>query len=266
MPELPDVETARRYLLSSGLVGRRVVDVDLSWPRALVVPGELAFRTEIRGRSIGDIRRRAKFLVFELDGLPKRSLIIHFRMTGRLTVIADTGDRPTYTRNVLLLDGGAELCFVDHRKLGKMWLVEDEDQVLGGLGPEPLEPGFTHAVLRDILSRRHAPVKALLCDQTVVAGIGNIYADEVLFTAGVHPTKGGGELSTREVRRIHRAIVDQLTEATALLAESGSQGGGDREEWLVPRSEDEPCRTCAAPVARVRVRGRSTYFCPACQG
>ena len=271
MPELPDVETVRRYLISQGLVGRTIVGSQILWPRAIRSSSEEDFRSGVLGQRITDIRRRGKYLILDLDGHPTLVLVLHLRMTGSLLIKEAGLETPRHTRNVLLLDGGAELCFVDPRKLGAMWLVTDEADVTASLGPEPLDPGFTPKVLARRLSGRAAPVKALLCDQGVVAGIGNIYADEVLFASGIHPLRQGRLLSSDETRRLHRAIVDRLAEAIQQLAPL--VGGADlatespkgRELLLVPRSEGVPCGVCGASISRVAVRGRSSFFCSRCQ-
>ena len=272
MPELPDVEAVRQYLLSQGLVGRTITGAELHWPRAVRTPSEEEFKSGISGRRIRKIGRRGKYLVVGLASRPGRTLIIHLRMTGSLLMLPVGRERPRHTRNVILLAGDSELCFVDPRKLGMMWLVRDEDEVLGGLGPEPLAPSFTREVLAQALSGRDAPVKALLCDQAIVAGIGNIYADEVLFLAGIHPLIRGGEISPAHNHRLHEAIVSRLRDATELMMPLVTGGGPPTAaeqgltRLLVPRSEGAPCSRCGSPVSRVVVRGRSSYFCPQCQG
>ena len=271
MPELPDVEAVRRYLISQGLVGLTMTGVELLWPKAARGTGEDEFRSDISGRRIRDIRRRGKYLILELGGRPSRVLIMHLRMTGSMLVQQAGQDRPQYTRNVLLLERGLELCFVDPRKLGMMWLVSDEAEVLAGLGPEPLDPAFTSELLAERLSGRDAPVKALLCDQATVAGIGNIYGDEVLFMAGIHPLKRGRLISPEEMVRLHEAIVSRLSKAIKPLIPLVPGGGppSESEQWqtelLMPRSEGTPCGGCGAPASRVVVRGRSSYFCGRCQ-
>ena len=229
MPELPDVEAVRQYLLAQRLVGRTFTGVELHWPRAVRVPSEREFESDLPGLRIGEIRRRAKYLILALSGGGGRALIFHLRMTGSLLVQSAGQDRPRHTRNVLRLEGDIELCFVDPRKLGMMWLVRDEEEVLAGLGPEPLDPAFTCEVLTWVLSGHNAPVKALLCDQAILAGLGNIYADEVLFVAGIHPIKRGGHMSPDEVRRLHKAIVTRLKEATELLVLSQPNCWQDRD-------------------------------------
>ena len=207
----------------------------------------------------------------DLDCSPGKKLVLHLRMTGSLQVLEPGQERPQYTRNLFLLDDGCELCFVDPRELGMIWLVEDEEEVLGGLGPEPLEAAFTPDVLAHRISGRAAPVKALLCDQAVVAGVGNIYADEALHLAGIHPLRPGTELTAQDNARLHEAIVMRLTEATEQLAPIMPAGGlpteSERgaETLLVARSKGSACSRCSAAIARVVVRGRSAYFCPRCQ-
>ena len=271
MPELPDVETVRRYLVSQGLVGRTITGTQLLWPRAVRLPSEEGFRSGVLGRRITDVRRRGKYLILDLDGQRTPVLVLHLGMTGSLLLMDAGLENPHYTRNALLLDGGMKLSFVDPRKLGAMWLVNDESDVTAGLGPEPLELTFTAEVLAGTLSCRTAPIKALLCDQGIVAGIGNIYADEVLFASGIHPLRQGGLLTEDETKRLHRTIVDRLAEAILQLAPlAGGHGPATespegRERLLVPRSEGTPCSVCDASISRVTVRGRSSFFCHRCQ-
>ena len=272
MPELPEVEATRRHLVSQGLVGRTITGVELLWAGAARGLSAEAFTSDVSGRRIRDVRRRGKYLILALTGRPGRALVLHLRMTGSLLVQAHGAERPTYTRNVLLLDGGLELRFVDPRKLGTMRLVSDEAEVLAGLGPEPLDPEFTPEGLAGRLSGRTAPVKALLCDQAFVAGIGNLYADEVLFLACIYPLTPGGGLSLEDARRLHEAIVERLSEATQALvpwyAQRGQPdyGGSRPELLLLPRKEGAECTHCGEPVRRIIVRGRSSYFCPRRQG
>lgn len=271
MPELPDVEALRQHLISMGLVGCAITGVELVGPQAVRAPSVEEFKSDVSGRTIQDIRRRAKYMVLELDGRPRRTLVLHLGMTGSLVVKKGGQERPPYTRGTLLLKGRKELCFVDPRKFGKMWLVEDESEVLAGLGPEPLDPGFTHEVLAQGISHRSTPVKALLCEQATVAGIGNIYADEVLFLAGIHPLKTGREMTSREIHRLHQAIVRRLSEATKVLVSLVSarsipaDGGQELKLLQLPRFEGAPCYECGAAVQRIIVRARGTYFCPGCQ-
>ena len=270
MPELPDVEATRRYLLNSGLAGRSVRNVELFWSRAVRTPGIEDFVLTLCGQRIEDVGRRAKFLLFPLD--QGWTLVMHLRMTGSLLVEDADSPRPTMTRNLYVLDDSRELRFVDPRKLGQIWLVQDTGPLLGRLGPEPLGPGFTANVLQSCLAKRSAPVKALLCDQAVIAGIGNIYADELLFAAGIHPLLPGNGLTSHQVERLHGEMGPMLVEATETLTASMPFHGPPTEspEGLqrlrVPRGRNGVCPQCGSPITRVPVRGRSTYYCEACQG
>ncbi|MFQ5860136.1 MAG: bifunctional DNA-formamidopyrimidine glycosylase/DNA-(apurinic or apyrimidinic site) lyase [Dehalococcoidia bacterium] len=269
MPELPDVEAIRRYLVAAGLPGRRIREVTLLWPRAVREPSPEEFRRQVRGRRIQELRRRAKFLLLPLDA--GGTLILHLRMTGSLLLEPFSQPRHPLARTIFALDDGRELRFVDPRKLGMLWLVEDAASVLAGLGPEPLEPRFTPQVLAQRLNRRQVPIKALLCDQSVVAGLGNIYADEVLFAAGIHPLERAADLAPDAVQRLHRAIQEVLPRAAERLARLLPIGGPptESEEGLkllaVPRREGEACPRCGTPVRRLVLRGRSAYLCPRCQ-
>jgi formamidopyrimidine-DNA glycosylase len=269
MPELPDVEAIRRHLVAQGLVGRKFTGAAILWPRAVRTPPLEEFVLGITGRRIQELGRRAKFLLFRLD--QGQTLIVHLRMTGSLLVEPATQPPHPMTRNSFSLDDGRELQFVDPRKLGMLWLVKDPVQVLNDLGPEPLEPSFTVSVLWERLKGHKAPIKALLCDQTIVAGIGNIYADEVLFTSGIHPLTFGSDLKAPQVKKMHHAIVAVLSRAIDRLAPMAPRGGPPTEspEGLmglrVPRKGGQPCLRCATAIVQVPVRGRSTYFCPRCQ-
>lgn len=269
MPELPDVEATRRYLLKSGLAGRRVTDVDLSWARAVRTPSLEDFVLTIRGQRIEDVARRAKFLLLILD--QGWTLVMHLRMTGSLLVQPADSPRPAMTRNVYVLDDGRELRFVDPRKLGQIWLLGDTAPLLARLGPEPLEPQFTVEAMAARLAGRSAPIKALLCDQAVIAGIGNIYADELLFASGIHPLTSGAHLSSQQLEKLHTIMGPLLTEATETLTQAMPFHGPPTESpqglqrLRVPRGRSGACTQCGTGITRVPVRGRSTYYCAACQ-
>lgn len=277
MPELPDVEALRRFLVRLGVPGRRITAVDLRWPRAVREPSPGEFVRGLEGRLVRGLARRAKFLLFRLDD--GHTWIVHLRMTGNLALAPVDCPYHPHTRNAFHLDDGRALWFLDQRKLGQMWLVGDEDRVLAGLGPEPLapdlspHPAFTPALLAEGVRGRRLPIKALLMEQSFVAGLGNIYADEVLFSARLHPLARADRLERGQVEALHRAIVTVLAEAVLRLEALVARAAGpptESEEGVellrVPRREGAPCTACGAPVCRVPVRGRSTYFCPRCQG
>ncbi len=267
MPELPDVE-AIRLNMEPDVVGRIFSGVTLNWPRAVRHPSPGEFQEALPGAEVQALRRRAKYLLFDLDR--GDTLIVHLRMTGSLRVVPEVEAMNRFTRTIFHFDNGRELRFVDPRKLGALWLVEDAESVVGGLGPEPLESAFTPEVLARALDGRVAPIKALLCDQGLIAGIGNIYADEILFDARVNPLRPGQGLSKGEIEGLHTSIRDILTRGIQSLRGLLPIDGPPTEELgmeviLLPRTGDSPCSVCATPIQRIKVRGRGTYFCPRCQ-
>jgi len=273
MPELPEVETIRRDLIPR-VVGRTITGVRVAPGAERVVRGDNAFARRITGRRIDDLARRGKYLLFQLDGDPAPVYIaVHLRMTGSLLCRPPRADPPdAYVRAVITLDDGSELRYADLRKLGQMWLVDSPEEAVGALGPEPLDAAFTAAKLRETLSRRRAPIKAVLLDQRAVAGLGNIYADEALFAARIHPRRLANTLTQEEVKRLHRAVRRVLNDA---LGNRGSSfrdyvDGAGREgthqlRVKVFRRTGQPCYVCGAKMARIKVGGRSTHFCPRCQ-
>jgi len=270
MPELPEVETVVRGLQS--LVGRRVERVEVRWRRTVAAPSPQAFARRLAGRRIEEVRRRGKWVVIGLDR--GWFLLVHLRMSGWLQVKAEGAAEDPYARVVLCLDDGRRLVFSDPRKLGRMVLTDDPMEVLGGLGPEPLDEGFTVERLAQRLAGRQARLKPLLLDQRFLAGLGNIYANEALWRAGLHPLRSAGSLSPEEVARLHRAIRLVLQEAIARRGTTLEDGryvgvdgrpGGFASRLRVHGRASEPCPRCGTPVVRIVVCGRGTYFCPTCQ-
>ena len=267
MPELPEVETVRAQL-ASRLQGRTLARVEILDPR-LTRPHDLfEVAEELEGRRVEAVERRGKYLLLRLDaGLV---LLVHLRMTGGFS-FAPT----SHERAVLELDDGTALVFRDVRRFGT-WLVLGEAELEAYLaarnGPEPLGPRFTGAWLRSRLAGRRAPLKAVLLDQRVVAGLGNIYADEALWRAQLHPLRAAGTLGEDEARRLVRAIRVALRAGVArqgstlrdYAAPDGSAGRMQREFRVYGR-EGEPCDRCGAPIAKARAGGRGTWFCPRCQ-
>ena len=193
-------------------------------------------------------------------------------MTGALLHRPSSAPPDRYVRAVLSLDDGSELRFSDLRKFGAMWLVPELSPVLGRLGPEPLDGGLTPSLLREVTARRRAPIKSVLLDQRALAGLGNIYADEALFAAGLHPQRPASSLSDSEVERLHGAIGRVLTAALEDRGASFSDyvdasGREGRHQFRVQvfRRTGQPCYVCGREIARVKVAGRSSHFCPKCQ-
>lgn len=269
MPELPDVEAIRIYLMPR-VVGQTFTGATLNWPRALREPSLEDFLLSLPDQKVAELARRGKYLLFRLDRAD--TLILHLRMTGSLVVMSSSAELNPFTRTVFHMDNDTQLRFIDPRKLGAIWLVEDERKVIGKLGPEPLEPSFTVEALASALSDRKVPIKALLCEQEVIAGIGNIYADEILFQAGLHPMKSADSLSEKETEGLHRAIQEILSRAIQLLTEllplesPPTESDEAASILLIPRSKGQSCSACSSPIQRITVRGRGTYFCPKFHG
>jgi len=267
MPELPEVETIKNELLPH-VVGHTIKSVTLFWERMLRQPSPDEFHSGVSGQKITGLSRRGKYLVFQLDG--GDCLIAHLKMSGSLLI--DKGEPPQYTRAIIHLDDGSSIFFRDPRKFGTLQLVKDSNTVLCKLGTEPLSPGFTPKTLYDSLKKRKAPIKAALLDQGFIAGIGNMYADEALFTAGIYPLRPANSLSRNEVRRLHRAIQDILQEAIGNKGASvrsyflpNGEKGTAHSHFRVAHCGGKPCPACGTPIQRIPVRNRGSYFCPKCQ-
>jgi len=264
------VETIRRDLLPR-VVGRALDRVRILPGAERIVRGLLPadFACALTGRRIEGVSRRGKYLLFHLsDG---RCLIVHLRMTGALLHRLKDAPEDPYLRACFSLDDGSELRYTDLRKLGSMWLVEAAEAVVGKLGADALD-GLTCQSLRSLTDGRSATIKAVLMDQRAVAGLGNIYSEEALFAAGIHPGRSAKSLADAEVERLHKAIGEVLLEAMGHRGSSfrdyvDADGREGQHQWHVKvyRRTGEPCYNCGAPIERMRVGGRSTHFCPRCQ-
>lgn len=273
MPELPEVETVARGLRRV-LPGRRILGVRLG--KTDFIDDPAALERELPGKKIASVERYGKFLVLALeranDGEGELSLLIHLGMTGQLvTCVAEAPVRP-HTHAFLLLDDGRELRYTDIRRFGKIRILENGEHAsaLGKLGRDPLEA--SEAEFIGIMRGRRARVKALLLDQRVLRGIGNIYTDESLWRARIHPKRLGANLKTPELRRLYRAVRDVLKEAIRLRGSSVSdyvdadgQSGEFQLRHRVYQREGQKCSRCKTKIRRVVVAGRSSYFCPGCQ-
>jgi formamidopyrimidine-DNA glycosylase len=273
MPELPEVETYVRALTTQ-LQGRRIVNAQIFWPRIVAEPDPSTFCELIRGRRFDTFGRRGKYMLFGLDS--GETLIIHLRMTGELRVQPAGAERDKHTHLLLDLEGGESIHYRDQRKFGRVWLVEDVEMVIGKLGPEPLSEEFSTHHLADALAGRTASIKALLLDQSIVAGVGNIYADEALYRARIDPGRSGGLLDESELARLHEAVRWVLQMGIELGGSSLGSGpqnylpptgipGAAQESHQVFRRTGQPCPTCGHPIQRIVIAQRSTHFCPQCQ-
>jgi formamidopyrimidine-DNA glycosylase len=266
MPELPEVETIKNELLPH-VMGRTIKSVDILWDRMVKQPSVGEFKSQVAGQKITNLTRRGKYLFFHLSG--GRVLVMHMKMTGSLVV---NPQDTKFARAVLHLDNGTSVSFHDPRKFGKMWLEDSPDAVTKALGPEPLDESFTMNTLGGILVKHKAPIKPILLDQTIIAGIGNMYADESLFEARIHPEKPANSLTKDELKRLYLAI--QLVLRKALSKKGASvrnyirpdgAPGTAHDEFSVAHGTGKKCPRCGAAIARLVVRGRGTYICPKCQ-
>lgn len=304
MPELPEVEYTARQLRAQ-VVGATIRDVEVYWARTIGHPQLEDFCAEIAGRTIEGVRRRGKFLLLDLSG--NLLLTVHRRMTGNFLLLpagweVDCSLReqdvtawrtrgPTFYPGDTVLDhsysrelhycrvcfrftDGRRLLFTDPRKFGRieLWPRAHEGEALAGLGPEPLGEEFTPGALQQGLGRRHVVVKSALLDQSIVAGLGNIYADEALFCAGIHPLRRSDTLTQEELVKLHAAIVSVLTRG---IEHGGTSFNDYRDLWgeagdnynhvHVYHQDGKPCKRCGRLIERIVVAQRSTHFCPGCQ-
>ncbi len=267
MPELPEVENTRRYLVEAGLPGKTFALATIGWANSVKHPSLEDFVLDLPGGKVTEVNRRGKYLLAPLD--TGRTLVLHLGMTGGLRLHPKTQPPPPMVRHTLDLDDGTELRFIDPRKFGHLWLVDDLSDAVPPMGPEPLSPGFDSAALAAALSNRQAPIKALLLEQSVIAGLGNLYADDALYRAGVHPERSASTLNGEEIARLRDQIVASLEHSLAQYDQSRREQWPDPpfglSPWLIPRSPGASCINCGSGMAHTKIRARSTYFCPQCQ-
>ena len=272
MPELPEVETVRRTL-AKRIIGEVIADVDVRFPGCIEGNDVEFFREKVRGRKIVDVLRRAKYLLIQLDD--GAAIVVHLRMTGRLTAVQGAADRNgSHLRVDFAFTSGLHMQFHDQRKFGRIGWYESEVEVGARIkvGPDPTEEDFHAADLARIVSGRKRPIKSLLLDQSLIGGLGNIYADESLFRARIAPDRPADSLSDGEVEALHGAVRDVLYEGlrhkgTSLrdYVDGDGRKGTFQERLKVYAREGKPCVECESPIVRVKLAGRSAYFCPRCQ-
>ncbi len=273
MPELPEVETVRR-VIGPQIRGRRAEAVSVLSESAVAHPRAEVFRAELAGQAFAGMGRRGKFLIFDFESGDR--MLLHLRMTGRLLVVPAGTAAETHTRVVIKLSGGDELRFADLRRFGRFWFFKsgEEDRVSGvfRLGPEPDDPALTAGYLAEKLGGSRRAVKEALLDQSVVAGIGNIYSDEILFSCGIRPDTPCRGLSPADFE----ALAAEIPRAIAFFTEKNSIAPG---EYLAGGGSDyrntpylrvygrakEPCRICGETLVRTVIGGRGSVFCPRCQ-
>jgi formamidopyrimidine-DNA glycosylase len=268
MPELPEVEIITRDLRTR-VVGRTIRRFRASWKRQ-IKPNITVVQRALQGATITQVTRRGKWIVFHLGGRNRSIgvLAVHLRMSGRILWESAADEEPEHLRAFWEFDGGGRLLFCDARKFGRIELIPTMNELDRRLGLEPLEPTFTVSALRALFSKSARKLKPLLLDQTLIAGLGNIYTDEALFRARLHPLERTDRLSDTAIRSLRRAIVHVLREAIQNNGTSFDEvypGGRMQQSLRVYGHEGQPCRRCKTAIVYFRVAQRGTRICPRCQ-
>lgn len=275
MPELPEVETVRRDL-DQLLRGRWVTGVVIYRPATVAYPDPVTFETLLTGSQFDRWRRRGKYLLADLVGGSR--LGVHLRMTGQLLIMAASEPVSAHTRVILRLDQNQDLRFVDQRTFGQMWGIPAQVSsqtaipTLATLGPEPFDPAFSVDYLQQALAKGSRPIKNALLDQRLVAGVGNIYADEVLFLSRIHPLWPSRQLRWEQIVELRGQVVKVLQASIASRGTTfsnyrdpqGINGNYQGQAWVYGR-QGQPCRQCGEGILRLKLAGRSAHFCPSCQ-
>lgn len=272
MPELPEVESVKNGL-NNLIVGKTIKNVEVLWDNIIKDPAVEEFQQKLTGQTFSEVKRRGKFLLFVLDDY---TLISHLRMEGKFRVEASGKPLSKHTHVIFTLNNEEELRYLDVRKFGRMSLVEHSDALLhpslAQLGPEPDEKSLLTNHLMEQLKKTSRPIKAVLLDQRVVAGIGNIYADEILFLSGVYPGRLASELSEKEVVKLHQSILQIMSEAvssggTTIRTYANAFGleGSYQSKLKVYGKEGEACSNCGHPIEKTKIAQRGTHYCPVCQ-
>ena len=270
MPELPEVETIANGLRQGGLGNPSILNLSIEnaqvfWNRTLATPSLEEFYKRVTGQKITAIDRRGKFLVMTL--IPD-FLLFHLRMSGDLVVESSEAPIPPHHRLILGLQSGLRLAFNDTRKFGRAWLVTDPGEVLKGLGPEPFDLSLTASVFHERLARFRRQIKPLLLDQSFLAGMGNIYTDEALFGARLHPRSLSHALSPQQAELLLASLRSVLQEGIQRHGASIDwiyRGGDFQNHFRVYQRTGQPCTVCGTPIQRIVVGQRGTHFCPKCQ-
>jgi formamidopyrimidine-DNA glycosylase len=298
MPELPEVEHVVRALRRV-VSGRQVIASEVSLPKLILPLSQSVFNRKLKGSTITGVSRRGKFILIELEPSgalphgranaphgnrklqkpkPGLVLVVHLRMTGKFLYLTADDDLPKHAHAIFYLDNDRRLVFSDQRQFGVMKLVKQarlsKTKGISELAPEPFNEEFSLAYLKETLARSRRTLKTLLLDQTKVLGLGNIYAAEALFRAGISPFKEAASLSSKRAARLHQAILDVLSDAISDSSTSRvdleqpngfSYGEAFERFWQVYEREGEPCVNCGGRILRIAHGGRSTYWCPKCQ-
>jgi len=270
VPELPEVETIRRALQQGGrggaaIIGWQVQKAEILWDRLLATENKNFFLEAICGQKVISVNRRAKFLDIVLD---HHHLIFHLRMSGDIRVEEFQQPIQKHDRLLLVFENGFRLVFNDTRKFGRIWFVEDPQEIWANLGPEPFDESLTSDSFFKRLQRKKCKIKPLLMDQSFLAGLGNIYTDEALFQAKIHPLRNSDSITVLEADTLLLAIRDRLTEG---IIRNGSsidwvyRGGSFQNTFHVYGKNGKECSICGTVIEKMQVGQRGTHFCPSCQ-
>ena len=273
MPELPEVETIRRSLVDK-IEGRRIVRVELLLPRLVKWPAASDFSGFISRRTIERLERRGKYLLFCLTG--DMTLVIHLRMTGRLHYAGEFDHADRFTHVIFHLDNGDKLFYADTRTLGTIYAMEQSElwriAGLASMGPEPLSEEFTLTYLTETMAKRKGRIKALLLNQKLIGGLGNIYVDEALAIAGIDPDRSACMVTAEELSRLYEAINQVIADGIEHggttfrdYRDGTGRSGNHQHHLMVYGRKGQPCHHCGAPIERKESAGRGTHYCPICQ-
>lgn len=267
MPELPEVETTVRFLRPR-LRNRKISEVSVRWKRTIFTHSSRDFKNYLTGARFLGVKRRAKYIIFEMvKNGEKFFLLLHLRMSGKTSVVPSSSSGTKHDRVVLDLDNGKQFRFTDVRKFGKMYLVQDLEGFFEDIGPEPLSRGFTAELFGKMLQSKKGSLKPLLLNQSFLAGLGNIYVDESLWRAKIHPMKRANSLSHSEISKLHCSITEVLSSA---IRTKGTDSGDNVVTYGnytpdVYGRDAENCNRCKHQIIRLVIGQRGTHICPNCQ-
>lgn len=273
MPELPEVETIVRELRESKLIGTKIIDVHIFWPRSIATHSTAEFCSQLKKQTILQINRRGKFIVFTLS---THTLLVHLRMTGKFSISKTTKLQSSHERVQLKLSDGRILHYEDQRKFGKWYLLAHPEAKLNELGLEPLSEKFTFEAFQAVLKKSSQQIKPFLLDQRHIAGLGNIYVDEALWEAKIHPKRKVNTLRIDSIKALHQAISNVLKQGIAHMGTSlgnkqanyfsvSGRRGGNQTQLKVFRREGSACPRCHSEIIKITVAQRGTHLCPHCQ-
>ncbi len=273
MPELPEVEIIVRELRASHLLGLKIREVVVFWPRSIAEPSIEEFCQQIRNQTIKDITRRGKYIVFSLS---QQTLLVHLRMTGKFSISMQQEIKSSHERVQLRLADGRTLHYEDQRKFGKWYLLFDPRTKLHNLGIEPLSEAFTLKAFQQLLKTSSQQIKPFLLDQKHLVGLGNIYVDEALWASKIHPEQKTNEVKQAQIKTLHVAIIDVLKQGIEYQGTTlgstranyysvSGQRGGHQTQLKVFRRDGLHCPRCQTEIIRIKVAQRSSHICPKCQ-